>query len=305
MRIQLKNILCTTDFSDYSNYAVPYAIRLAKEFNARLYLSHVVDMTPVAAYDGAVVQWVDQQKALTGYAQEQLQQLIGDQALEVEAIVAVGHPVGEISRLADEKQVDLVVAATHGRSGLKRVILGSVTERLVQTLPCPVLSIRMPEKETEAPSDQAIQIKKILVGCDFSADSLLAFEYALSLAQEFQSELHLAHVIEPPIYKQLFAQDVKPSEDLRDTIRQPLDAMLNKMIPEEASHWCRHVTALLAGQPHEELVQYASAQGVDLIVLGIRGHRLVEALLVGSTTDRVIRQAHCPVLSVRPRISAG
>jgi len=304
MRIQLKNILCTTDFSDFSNYAVPYAIRLAKEYNAKLYLCHVVDMTPIAAYDGAVVQWVDQQKALTGYAQEQLQQLIGEQPLDVEPIVAVGHPVSEITTLAAEKQIDLAVAATHGRSGLKRVILGSVTERLVQTLPCPVLSIRMPEKETHAPSDQMIQIRKILVGCDFSADSLLAFQYALSLAQEFQSELHLVHVIEPPVYKQLFAQDVKPSEDLRETIRQPLDAMLNKMIPEEASHWCRHQTALLAGEPHEELTRYASIQNVDLIVLGIRGHSLVEALLVGSTTDRVIRQAHCPVLSVRPMVAA-
>lgn len=303
MRIQLKNILCATDFSDFSDYAVPYAIRLAKEYNARLHLCHVVDMTPIAAYDGAVVQWVDQQKALTGYAQEQLNQLIAEQALDVEPIVAVGHPVSELTRLAGEKQIDLAIAATHGRSGLKRVILGSVTERLVQTLPCPVMSIRMPEKAMEPPSDQGIQIKKILVGCDFSADSLLAFQYALSLAQEFQSELHLVHVIEPPIYKQLFSQDIKPSEDLRETIREPLDTMLNKMIPEEATHWCHHRTALLAGQPHEELTRYATIHQMDLIVLGIRGHRLVEALLVGSTTDRVIRQAQCPVLSVRPMVA--
>jgi nucleotide-binding universal stress UspA family protein len=300
MRIQLKNILCTTDFSDFSNYAVPYAIRLAKEFKARLYVCHVVDITPIAAYDEAVVRWVDQQKALTEYAQEQLNHLIGEQTLDVEQVVTVGHPVDDITRIAGEKQIDLAIAATHGRSGLKRVILGSVTERLIQTLPCPLMSIRSPEKEIGAPSDQEIRIKKILVGCDFSADSLLAFEYALSLAQEFQSELHLVHVIEPPIYKHLSKQEVKPSEELRESMREPLDAMLNKMIPEEASHWCRHTTVLLAGQPHEELTQYALVNDIDLIVLGIRGHGLVEALLVGSTTDRVIRQAQCPVLSVRP-----
>ncbi|MDQ1334461.1 MAG: hypothetical protein QG552_1411 [Thermodesulfobacteriota bacterium] len=305
MRIELKNMLCTTDFSDFSNYAVPYAIRLAKEFKAKLYVCHVVDITPIAGYDEAVVQWVDQQKALTEYAQEQLNLLIGEQPLDVEQLVVVGHPVGEITRLAEEKQIDLAIAATHGRSGLKRVILGSVTEGLIQTLPCPLMSIRKPEKAIEAPSDQTIRIKKILVGCDFSADSLLAFEYALSLAQEFQSELHLVHVIEPPIYRHLFAQDVKPSDDLRDSIREPLDAMLNKMIPEEASHWCRHTTALLAGQPHEELTRYALVNDVDLIVLGIRGHGLVETLLVGSTTDRVIRQAQCPVLSVRPIAGAA
>jgi len=299
MRIQLKNILCTTDFSDFSNYAIPYAIRLAKEFNAKLYVCHVVDITPVAVYDQAVVYWVDQQKALTEYAQEQLNRLIGEQPLDVEELVVVGHPVDDISRIAGEKKIDLAVAATHGRSGLRRVILGSVTERLIQTLPCPLMSIRSPEQESVAPSDQEIRMKKILVGCDFSADSLLAFEYALSFAQEFESELHLVHVIEPPIYKHLFMKDIKPAEELRQRIREPLDVMLGKMIPQEARHWCRHTTALLAGQPHEELTRYAAVNDMDLIVLGIRGHGLVETLLVGSTTDRVIRQAQCPVLSVR------
>ena len=305
MRIQVRNILCTTDFSDFSNYAVPYAIRLAKEFNAKLYVCHVVDIAPMAGYDEAVVNWVDQQKIVSEYAQEQLEQLTGEQPLDVEQVVVVGHPVNEIARLAAERQIDLVVAATHGRSGLKRVILGSVTERLIQTLPCPLMSIRSPEKEIAPLTDEKVRMDKILVGCDFSADSLLAFQYALSLAQEFQSELHLVHVIEPPIYKQLFKQDVKPSEDLRESIREPLDAMLNKMIPEEATHWCRHRTTLLAGQPHEELLQYASVNDMDLIVLGIRGHRLVETLLVGSTTDRVIRQSQCPVLSVRPMAKSG
>jgi len=300
MRIQLKNVLCTTDFSDFSNYAVPYGIRLAKEFGAKLYVCHVIDITPAAAYGEAAIQWVDQQKAITEYAQEQLNLLTGEQDLDVEQLIAVGRPVDDITRLAGEKEIDLAIAATHGRSGLKRFVLGSVTERLIHTLPCPLMSVRSPEKDMAALSDREIRIQKVLVGCDFSADSLLALKYALSLAQEFQSELHLAHVIEPPIYKSLFKQEVKPSEDLRESLREPLDAMLNKMIPEEARHWCRHETTLLAGQPHEELTRYARVNEMDLIVLGIRGHSLVESLLVGSTTDRVIRQAHCPVLSVRP-----
>ncbi|MCD6306554.1 MAG: universal stress protein [Deltaproteobacteria bacterium] len=300
MRVQLKSILCTTDFSDFSSYALPYAIRLTREYNSKLYVCHVVDITPVAGYDEAMVNWVDQQKAVTEYAQDQLNQLVGDQPMDVVQLVLLGHPVDEITRLAREKDIDLVVAATHGRSGLKRVVLGSVTERLMQTLACPLMSIRSPGQGLELPSDQEIRMERILVGCDFSADSLLAFQYALSLAQEFQSELHLVHVIEPPIYKHLFTEHAKRSEDLREGIREPLNTMLTKMIPEEAAHWCRHQTVLLAGQPHEELIQYAAVNEMDLIVLGVRGRGLVETLLVGSTTDRVIRQAQCPVLSVRP-----
>jgi nucleotide-binding universal stress UspA family protein len=138
------------------------------------------------------------------------------------------------------------------------------------------------------------------VGCDFSPDSSLAFEYGLSLAQEFQAELHLAHVVEPPLYDDL----IKPSESgepfgqkLRKTVQEKLAAM----VPEEARTWCNPVTTLLAGQPHEELVKYAVVNGLDLIVLGVRGHSLVETLFVGSTTDRVLRNSPCPVLSVQPK----
>jgi nucleotide-binding universal stress UspA family protein len=72
------------------------------------------------------------------------------------------------------------------------------------------------------------------------------------------------------------------------------------MVPEEANNWCTPQLTLLAGQPYEELTKYAAVHGMDLIVLGIRGHGLVETLLIGSTTDRVLRQAPCPVLSVSP-----
>jgi nucleotide-binding universal stress UspA family protein len=77
------------------------------------------------------------------------------------------------------------------------------------------------------------------------------------------------------------------------------------MVPEEARTWCNPVTTLLAGQPHEELVKYAVVNGLDLIVLGVRGHSLVETLFVGSTTDRVLRNSPCPVLSVQPKAHAG
>ena len=300
MRVQFDNILCTTDFSDYSNYAVPYGIAIAKEFGARLYLCHVIDLKPTAAYGQTIVDFVEQQKALTDYAQDQLNKLMTKQPVEWEPLITVGHAADEITRLVKEKQVDLAISATHGRSGLKRLILGSLTERLVRTLPCPLFSVRSPEKDIAPPSEQKIRLERILVGCDFSDDSNLAFEYALSLAQEFQSELHLAHVIEPPIYKHLLKPAAKPADNLRQNMRDLLNEKFAKMIPDEAYNWCSHQTTLLAGQPYEELTKYALVNNIDLIVLGVRGHGLVEELLVGSTTDRVVRQAQCPVLSVRP-----
>ncbi|MGE5843060.1 MAG: universal stress protein [Deltaproteobacteria bacterium] len=301
MRVLLKRILCATDFSDFSNHAIPYGIALAREFKAKLYVSHVIDLSSAAIYGEAVFALEEQQSRMTAYAHREMTRLIGDEAVDWEPLITVGNPANEIARLATDKQVDLAIAASHGRAGLKRLILGSVTERLMRTLPCPLWVVRSPERGFLAPASQAIQIKKILVGCDFSPDSSLAFEYGLSLAQEFLAELHLAHVVEPPIYDSL----VKPSESresFRQQLRNTVQERLGQMVPEEARVWCKPVTALLAGQPHEELIKYALVNDIGLIVLGIRGRSLVETLLIGSTTGRVMRGAPCPVVSVQPAV---
>jgi nucleotide-binding universal stress UspA family protein len=300
MRVLLNRILCATDFSDFSNHAIPYGIALAREFKAKLYVSHVIDLSSAAIYGEAVFALEEQQSRMTSYAQKEMTQLMGQETLDWEPLITVGNPANEIARLAADKQVDIAIAASHGRSGLKRLILGSVTERLMRTLPCPLWVVRSPEPGFVTDASQAIQIKKILVGCDFSPDSSLAFEYGLSLAQEFQAELHLAHVVEPPLYEDL----VKPSESgetFGRQLRKTMQEKLGAMVPEEAQTWCNPVTALLAGQPHEELAKYAVVNGMDLIVLGVRGHSLVETLFVGSTTDRVLRNSPCPVLSVQQK----
>jgi nucleotide-binding universal stress UspA family protein len=300
MRVLLKRILCATDFSDFSNHAIPYGIALAREFKAKLYVSHVIDLSSAAIYGEAVFALEEQQSRMTSYAQKEMTRLMGQETLDWEPLITVGNPANEIARLAADKQVDIAIAASHGRSGLKRLILGSVTERLMRTLPCPLWVVRSPEPGFVTDASQAIQIKKILVGCDFSPDSSLAFEYGLSLAQEFQAELHLAHVVEPPLYEDL----VKPSESGESfgrQLRKTMQEKLGAMVPEEAQTWCNPVTALLAGQPHEELAKYAVVNGMDLIVLGVRGHSLVETLFVGSTTDRVLRNSPCPVLSVQQK----
>ena len=136
-----------------------------------------------------------------------------------------------------------------------------------------------------------MKLKKILIGCDFSSDSKLAFDYGLSLAQEFQAALYLLHVIKPTRYKD--------QREKFDELRGRLERQLNDMVPEVCREWCTIKTTLLSGEPYLELMNYAKEQGIDMIVLGIRGHTLWEKLLVGSTTDRLIRNASVPVLAVR------
>ena len=299
MKVHIKTIVCTTDFSDFSNRAVPSGVALAKEFGAKLYLCHVIDLSSVAMYGEGFSDPLMLETKITDYAHEHLQDLIGDTDIAWESLTSVGHTADEIAHIAKEKGADLVVSATHGRSGLKRLILGSVTERLMRTLPCPMYIVRSLEREPAAPAMADMKLKRILVGCDFSADSDLAVQYGISLAQEFQTELYLAHVLEPTVYKDMLTQavGVPDPEGLRDELTRKLEGM----VPAEAKQWCKPETLLLAGHPSDELTKYAVVNKMDLIVLGVRGHSVMESLLVGSTTDRVVRQAPCPVLSVRPK----
>jgi nucleotide-binding universal stress UspA family protein len=302
MRKQFKNLLCATDFSDYSNHTISYGVALAKEFEARLYICHVIDLSSVAIYGEFQLDPVGQQNRIVEDANAQLEELTGDQPVAWEPLITVGKPADEIARAVEEKKIDLVVTATRGRSGLKRIILGSVTERLMRTLACPLLVLSSPEHDSISAENWDFKLKKILVGCDFSADSGQAFDHALSLAQEFQSELHLAHVIEPPSQPNLLKEETSVTVEILEDYRDLLTKKLKEMVPEDAVNWCTPQTSLMEGQPYEELVNYAEANDIDMIVLGVRGHGLVKTLFLGSTTDRVARRSPCPVLSVSSKV---
>jgi len=304
MRMQFKRIICATDFSDFSNRTVSYGLALAKEFDSIIYVCHVIDLSSVAIYGEFQLDPVGLQDRIMKDAGDQLEELIGKQHKSWEPLITVGHAADEISRIVEEKDVDLVITATRGRSGLKRLILGSVTERLMRTLTCPLLVIHSPDKEFATTGDQEVKIESILVGCDFSPDSGVAFEHSLSLAQEFQSALHLTHVIETSIYQELHKTETLVEEEIEQEIHERLLQKLQDMVPEEARNWCKPHTSLLDGHPYEEIVNYAEEQNIDMIVLGTRGHGLVKSMLIGSTTDRVVRRAPCPVLSVSRKVQA-
>jgi nucleotide-binding universal stress UspA family protein len=92
------------------------------------------------------------------------------------------------------------------------------------------------------------------------------------------------------------------AEDIHQEYRDLLTRKLKDMVPAEARYWCTPQTSLLEGQPYEEIVTYAESNDIDMIVLGVRGHGLVKTLLLGSTTDRVVRRSPCPVLSVSLKV---
>ncbi len=325
MRIQPKKILCAIDFSDFSNMVISYGDSLSQEFGSSLSICHIVTgsymvsshMTPYIDYANVEVDRVNN-------AKQSLKQFAHKLGSECELFVSAGHPADEIARLVEENDIDMVIAATHGGSGVKRFLVGSVTDRLTKILSCPLMVLHPKKETTESSLDtNGINLKRILVGCDFSSDSKLAFQYALSLAQEFQTQLYLAHVMKSvmPVektssdyikiqggdymgwdhldYLDLQRNSTEDQAENRTKLLSHFEKKLFNMVPKENRQWCTPVTALLEGQPYQALLNYAEENQIDMIVLGVRGHSILEKFIVGTTTDRVISRASCPVLCVR------
>ena len=324
MRIKPAKILCAIDFSDAAEITLSYGKSLAAEFGSTLFLCHIVSGTlMVSSLGHAYLAYAEAEGDRIELARERLEKMAKDFDINCEVIVSCGHAADEINETARKNDIDMVIAATHGGSGLKRFLVGSVTDRLIKILTCPLLVLHSQEDHPVSPVGDPIKLKRILVGCDFSPDSKLAFDYALSLAQEFQTQLHLAHVIrplegtglttadylkiqggeytswdrsaDPALQRKLDTEKDKET----DHFLKHIENQLSQMVPEESRNWCTPVTALLEGQPYDELIRYCRQKEMDMIVLGFHGRGLLEQFLVGSTTDRVIARSAVPVLVVR------
>lgn len=148
--------------------------------------------------------------------------------------------------------------------------------------------------------DTSIGIRSILVPIDFSQHSKNALKYAVPMAAQFGASLHLIYVVEPTIYPADlgFGQVVLPGveDELRQKGAEELEALIEREIGKRVPATC----TVRTGTPHQEILAEAEEREVDLIVLATHGHSGVEHLLFGSTADRIVRKARCPVLSVRP-----
>ncbi len=155
MRIEIKKILCPVDFSECSGHAMRYAIAFAESYSSRLSLLHVVEMPFLPSYSTAGIPEihfpVDELKRQSRERMDKLVEGYRSERYEISGDVVVGAPFLEVVRKAKEGDFDLIVIGTHGRSGLKHMLIGSVAEKIVRKAPCPVLSVKHPEHEFVMP----------------------------------------------------------------------------------------------------------------------------------------------------------
>ena len=305
--IQIERILCPIDFSDCSRHALDHAVAMARWYGSAITLLHVYSVVPVAAYEpgtpmppSVALTPADREALLASMKRFAEEEAGSDRPIQCET--CEGTAAIEILDRAKTMPSDLIVMGTHGRTGFERLMLGSVTEKVLRKAACPVLSV--PRLVRDAVPAPPVLFKDILCAIDFSDCSIHALKYAMSLAQEAAARLTVVHVIEllpelsPGTDEAVQAWPRHVAEYLAE-VEHDRRERLRAAVPESVRAYCAVENVLANGTPHRAIVRVAAEQHSDLIVIGIHGRGATDLLFFGSTAQHVVRQATCPVLTLR------
>jgi nucleotide-binding universal stress UspA family protein len=298
--IVIRRILCAIDFSNVSRDALGHAVAIAKWYRSSIAALHVISsaqlLPPIAPAEIVVeAPTSDRRRSLTEELQGWLE--LGDRAgVKTEALIDAGGPARCILDQASSLEADLIVMGTHGLAGFERFILGSVAEKVLRKAACPVLTVP-PAGESPA----RVPYTRLLCPVDFSESSLEALRFAFSLAQEADAHLTILHVFDwPPEDDLLFQRFDVPA--FRAAVEEEARKRLDGLVTDDVRVWCQPETKVSYGKPYREILATAENDATDLIVMGIRGRNSLETTLFGSTTNHVVRSAHCPVLTLKPQV---
>jgi len=287
-RVQVKNIVFATDFSNVAAAALPFAAQIAESFGAKLFAVHAKTPENYALPTPEV--WPAANMQLERDV-EQLKKAMSERfpKVENEVLIAEGGVWGVVEAMADEKKADLIVVGTSGRGGVGKFILGSGAEEILRRAKCPVLTVG-PHSPSEPP--QEAKFKKIVYATNFGEGFPAAAAYAVALAQEYQAHLTLLHVIEPSKTGEL----VRPHE-----LEAAALDHLRGLVPQDAELWCEPKAIVLHGSPAEKILEIAGNENADLIVMGVREAKgvLRATHLPAAVAHQVVSRATCPVLTVR------
>ena len=286
--VGFRNILFATDFSSAAAHAIPYVKRIAKHYDANLVALHV---RPVAVNPMTQPAYWPDQETIRKENEEYREQLLDTFAgIRTTAIIEEGDVQSRLQEAMAQNDIDLVVVGTRGRTGLGKMLLGSVAEEILRTVTCPVLTVG-PHADVSRGANG--EIREILYATDLTSPSPAAAAFAVSLAQEFQAHLILLHVIAEPK-----AGEFVSAHDVTEAAKQ----LLRKLVPAEAEAWCKPEFFVERGNPADRILELAHLRESGLIVLGVKAEEGVPGAathLPIATAHKIVSHAECPVLTVR------
>jgi len=299
---EVRRVLCAVDFSACSRRALGYAVDLATWYACGLTVLHV---HPVPIVDEARAALSPPAAPPAGLSpveraeiRRQVEELLPSGSAAARAaqiLVNEGDVAGEI--LAETQAGDLLVVGTHGRTGVDRVLLGSVAEDVVRRSSRPVLVVPPPAPEAVEPVPSLF--REIVVAVDFSEPSVRALAFAVSLAEETDAHLTVLHVVESPRGRGARTDGQQGTGTHAGGQRPSAKARLHDLVPADARVYCHVHERVETGTPASEILRVAAERRAGLIAMGVHGHGMLGRLFVGSTALEVVRRARCPVLTVR------
>ncbi|MFB6084961.1 MAG: universal stress protein [Halorientalis sp.] len=279
-----ERILVPTDRSDPARQALERAADIANRYDATLTALHVVDTRELDRSEA-----VDER---TRAARAELDETIADLDVDPkpETVVRAGIPSEEIIDYAEESGMDLIVMGTHGRTGVRRYLLGSVAEKVVRLSDVPVLRVHPEEIDGGTTS-----YERILVPTDGSEGADVAVDCATDLARTYGATLHAVSVVDtgataPDVQFGTIADQLR--NHATDAVEAVADAADEAGVGETE-------TAVLEGRPYDAIRTYVDEADVDLIVMGTHGRSGIDRYLLGSVAEKLVRTASVPVLTVR------
>jgi nucleotide-binding universal stress UspA family protein len=285
-------ILFATDFSSCSGAALTHVSSIAKAFKSRVYLVHAI---PPEEW-----RWIPPEVAGTTaheqqrrFAETQMARLAGSECLKQiphHAFLEEGRTWDVLAKVVRQNDIDLIVIGTHGRTGVEKLVLGSVAEEVLRSAACPVLTVG--PRVSSGVTGQERQ--EILYASDFTSSSHAAAPYAISLAQGLRAHLTLLHVGPHP-------RDMFPYE--KKEIAASAMVRLRKLVPADTKMCWEPDFAVQFGNTAPTILNFAIGCRTDFIVLGARrgGRAFVRASthLPGGIAYKIVCEAHCPVLTVQ------
>ena len=298
MEKQPATIVCAIDFSKFSKQLVRYAAQLAERLSAQLVIFHAVCFPRGASQDTAASTQRGEGEEGGRRAKAMIEDLMAGQVLPWRSEIRIGEPVDELRALVREMPIDMVLTASYGLSGWKRLLLGTVVEQLAQTLPVPMLVVK-PLRHTDdrSPAGQ-LRLVNIQVCCDLVSPCEPLFRWAVSLARPFGASMHCVHALEKPIDVGVIDPTEAPYEEVQQALLDRRHIRLKQLLPGDLRSDESVTTAVVPGTAGDQMVAYAKAHGIDLLIVGEKQQGGIHKRLIGSTTEAALRRAPCQVLTV-------
>jgi nucleotide-binding universal stress UspA family protein len=296
------DVLIPTDGSDNVEPAIQCGLDLARRYDATVHALHVVDSSPIERkleltaletdLETLPDTWYDAGDAVT----QQIATQASEHGLDVVTEVHRGIPAREIASYITDNGIDLVCMGTRGRTGLDRLLLGSVTTRIVRTVDIPVLSVKPKAANAESEAELRGGFENILVPTDGSKPAREAVTHALELAETYNATLHALYVVDRGAYAS------RPGwtwDELQHVLEQNGETVLEDVQSRAASGDVSVAVQMTHGVPHQEIGEYCDRHEIDLVVMGTHGRSGLTRQIVGSVTERVLRSSDVPVLTIR------